>query len=83
MAVPRICISSTCYDLTRYKISSKSSLYEAFGYDPAMSDFGDIFYDFKDHVQESCQNEIVISNMFILIVGNRLWLSLYHQHDES
>lgn len=81
MAVPRIFISSTCYDLKDIRFQVRHFI-EDFGYDPVMSDFGDIFYDFKDHVQESCKNEIEKSNMFILIVGNN-YGSIYHQHDES
>ena len=57
MATPRIFISSTCYDLQEIRFQLRKFV-EDFGLEPVMSEFGDIFYNFDKHVQESCKDEI-------------------------
>lgn len=81
MAVPRIFISSTCYDLQEIRFQLRSFIKDM-GYDPVMSEFGDIFYEFDKHVQDACKEEISKSNIFILIVGNN-YGSLYHHHADK
>ena len=81
MATPRVFISSTCYDLKEIRFQIRSFI-EDIGYEPVMSDFGDIFYDFNDHVQDSCTSEIEKSNLFVLIIGNN-YGSVYHKHDDK
>ena len=44
MAIPRIFISATCYDLQEICFQLRRFIQEV-GYDPVMSEFGDIFYD--------------------------------------
>jgi hypothetical protein len=76
MASPRIFVSSTCYDL----FDIRNNLYNFinnYEFDPIMSEFGDIFFDFKNHVQDSCINEIKKCQMFILIIGNQYGSSYY------
>ncbi len=81
MAFPRIFISSTCYDLQEIRFQLRHFI-EDFGFEPVMSDFGDIFYDFDEHIQDACKDEIKKSNMFILIIGNN-YGSIYHKHDSE
>lgn len=81
MATPRIFISSTCYDLKEIRFQLRGFI-EDVGYEPVMSDFGDIFYDLGQHVQDSCKDEILKSNVFILVIGNN-YGSIYHKHSES
>ncbi len=81
MASPRIFVSSTCYDLNNYRNNLRSFI-ERFGYEPVMSDFGDIFYDYNSHVQDACLREIEKCQMFILIIGNN-YGSFYHKSDLS
>ncbi|MCG6551844.1 MAG: DUF4062 domain-containing protein [Candidatus Magnetominusculus sp. LBB02] len=81
MANPRIFISSTCYDLQEIRNQLRQFI-EDMGYEPVMSDFGDIFYDFEKHVHDSCKEEISKSNIFILIVGNN-YGSLYYKHGDK
>ena len=50
MAAPRIFISSTCYDLQEIRFQLRRFIQDI-GYEPVMSEFGDIFYDLGDHVQ--------------------------------
>ena len=44
MAVPRVFISSTCYDLQEIRFQLRRFIQDI-GYEPVMSEFGDIFYD--------------------------------------
>lgn len=80
MAIPRIFVSSTCYDLKEVRFQLRHFISE-FGFDPVMSEFGDIFFDLKLHVQEACKNEIEKTDLFILIIGNS-YGSIYHKHQD-
>ena len=81
MATPRIFISSTCYDLQEIRFQLRRFI-EDIGYEPVMSEFGDIFYDLGQHVQDACKEEISRSNVFILVVGNN-YGSIYHKPSEG
>ena len=77
MPAPRIFVSSTCYDLQEIRGNIRKYI-EDFGYEPIMSDFGDIFYDFDKNVQDSCIESIKNSDMYILIIGD-YYGSTYHK----
>lgn len=81
MAQPRIFVSSTCYDLQEIRFQLKNFI-EDFGFIPVMSEFGDIFYDYKQNIQDSCKTEIEKSQLFILIVGNNFG-SVYYKHRDK
>ena len=81
MATPRIFISSTCYDLQEIRFQLRRFIEEV-GYEPVMSEFGDIFYDLGQHVQDACKDEITRSNIFILVIGNN-YGSIYHKQTEG
>jgi len=81
MATPRIFVSSTCYDLQEIRFQLRKFI-EDFGLEPVMSDFGDIFYNFNKHVQESCKDEIEKCQLFILVIGNN-YGSLYFENQDS
>lgn len=81
MAVPRVFISSTCYDLQEIRFQLRRFIQEI-GYEPVMSEFGDIFYDLGDHVQDACKEEINRSNIFVLVIGNN-YGSTYHKHSSK
>ena len=81
MATPRIFISSTCYDLQEIRFQLRKFV-EDFGLEPVMSEFGDIFYNFDKHVQESCKDEIEKCHLFILVIGNN-YGSLYFENQEN
>jgi len=80
MAQPRIFVSSTCYDLQEIR-SQLRSFIEDFGFSPVMSEYGDIFYDYQKHIQDSCKDEIEKSQLFILIIGNNYGSIYYKQKD--
>lgn len=81
MAQPRVFVSSTCYDLQEIRFQLRTFI-EDFGFIPVMSEYGDIFYDYKKHIQESCKEEIEKSQFFILIIGNNFG-SIYYKHNTS
>ena len=70
MAIPRVFIASTCYDL-KYIRSNLKYLIESLGYDPVLSEFGRVFYNPEEHTHDSCLNEVENSQLFILIIGGR------------
>lgn len=70
MASPRVFISSTCYDLKHIRESLKYFV-SNLGYEPVLSDDGDVFYNPVKHTHESCIDEISNCQMFVLIIGGR------------
>ncbi len=76
MAIPKIFVSSTCYDLQEIRLNLKNYITE-FGCDSILSEFGDIFYDPAAHVQDACADAIKQSDLFILIIGNSYGSTYY------
>ncbi len=70
MAIPKVFISSTCYDLMQIRDSLFEFVKEYY-YEPVLSDKGDVFYHPDLHTHESCINEIENCQLFILIIGGR------------
>ena len=70
MAIPRIFVSSTCYDLSEVR-DNLYSFIENLGYIPVFSDKNDVFYHPDLHSHESCIKEIETCQIFILIIGGR------------
>jgi len=81
MATPRVFFSSTCYDLQEVRNNLRSFVQE-FGLEPVMSEFGDIFYEYSQHVQDAAISEIEKCNLFVLIVGNN-YGTIYHKEHPS
>jgi len=78
MAIPRVFVSSTCMDFQETRRQLRQFIQEH-GFDPVMSEFNDIFYDFSAHVQDACKSEIERCNLFILIVGNQYGTIYYKE----
>ncbi|WP_318499561.1 DUF4062 domain-containing protein [Photobacterium leiognathi] len=70
MAAPRVFISSTCYDLKHIRESLKYFI-KNMGYDPVLSDEGDVFYNPLSHTHTSCLDEVSNCQIFVLIIGGR------------
>lgn len=70
MAAPRVFLSSTCYDMAEVRDSLKSFI-ESYGFEPCLSDYGDVFYHPDLHTHESCINEISNCQLLILLIGGR------------
>jgi hypothetical protein len=70
MASPKVFIASTCYDL-KYIRSNLKYFIESLGYEPVLSEYGQVFYGPEEHTHDSCLNEIENCQLFILLIGGR------------
>ena len=70
MALPRVFISSTCYDLEEIR-DGLVSLINSLSYEPVFSERGDIFYHPDLHTHDSCINELNNCQLFVLVIGGR------------
>ena len=70
MATPRVFVSSTCYDLKYIRENIKYFI-KQLGYDPVLSEEGNIFFDPSLSTQDSCLVEVPNCQMFVLIIGGR------------
>ncbi len=70
MANPRVFISSTCYDLSEVR-DALVDFVASYGFEPVLSERGDVFYHPDIHTHDSCLNEVGNSQLFILIIGGR------------
>lgn len=70
MAIPRVFISSTCYDLKHIRENLKYFV-KTVGYEPVLSNEGDVYYNPSDHTIDSCMKEVETCQIFILIIGGR------------
>lgn len=70
MAIPRVFISSTCYDLSEVR-DTLVTFIKSFGFEDALSERGDVFYHPDLHTHESCIREITNCHLLILIIGGR------------
>ena len=70
MATPKVFVSSTCFDLKEVR-DSISRFIKSFGFDPVLSEHGDVFYHPNLHTHEACIHEVSNCQLFILIVGGR------------
>lgn len=70
MAKPRIFISSTYYDL-RHVRASLETFVLSLGYEPILSEKGDIAYTPDIPLDESCYREAAGADILVLIIGGR------------
>lgn len=70
MAKPRVFVSSTYYDLKHIR-SSLETFIERLGYEPILSEKGDIAYAPDMALDESCYRKVKNADIFVLIVGGR------------
>lgn len=79
MAIPRVFVSSTLYDIKYIRENIKYFI-KTIGFEPVLSEDGNIFYDPKIHVQDACLTEIPNCQMFVLIIGGRHRSSFKDDH---
>lgn len=70
MAIPRVFISSTYYDL-KYVRNEIEQFIKSLGYDPVMHDKGKVAYTQEVTLEESCYNELSQCDIIISIIGGR------------
>lgn len=81
MATPRVFISSTCYDLKHVRESLKYFV-KSIGYEPVLSEDGDVFYSPSAHTHDSCLEEVSTCQIFVLIIGGR-YGGIHQETDKS
>jgi hypothetical protein len=70
MAIPRVFVSSTFYDL-KYIRENLKYFIKTLGYDPVLGEDGNVYYDPATDTTESCINEVPSCQMLVLIIGGR------------
>lgn len=70
MPIPRVFVSSTCYDLADER-DGLSAFCSEFGFDVALSERGDVFYHPDLHTHVSCTREVSTCQVFVLVIGGR------------
>ncbi|MGF6445367.1 DUF4062 domain-containing protein [Paraburkholderia youngii] len=70
MPIPRVFVSSTCYDLADER-DGLSAFCSDFGFDVALSERGDVFYHPDLHTHVSCTREVSTCQLFVLVIGGR------------
>lgn len=70
MASPKVFVSSTCFDLGEVREQLKRFIC-SFGFEPILSENGDVFYHPDHHTHESCIHEVSNCQLFVLIIGGR------------
>ncbi len=70
MAIPKVFISSTCYDLLQIRDSLFDFITDQY-LEPILSEKGDVFYHPDLHTHESCLDEVGNCQLFVLIIGGR------------
>lgn len=81
MAVPRVFVSSTCYDLKYIRENIKYFI-NNMGFESILSEDGDVFYAPEQHTHDACLSEVQNCQMFVLIIGGR-YGGNYKQEDKS
>ncbi len=81
MAIPRVFVSSTCYDLKYIRENIKYFINNV-GYEAVLSEDGDVFYNPGTHTHDSCLAEVSNCQIFVLIIGGRFG-GAYHHEDKS
>jgi hypothetical protein len=82
MAAPRVFVSSTCYDLAEIRDSLVDFIL-SFGFEPMLSERGDVFYHPDFHTHESCLSEVGNCQLFLLIIGGRFGGAYKSDPDKS
>jgi len=70
VAAPKVFVSSTCYDLSEIR-EQLNRFIISFGFDPVLSENGDVFFHPDLHTHDSCIHEVSNCQLFILIIGGR------------
>ncbi|MBQ4891754.1 DUF4062 domain-containing protein [Shewanella sp. MMG014] len=70
MAVPKVFVSSTCYDLAEER-SQLERFIISYGFQPILSEYSDVFYDPDEHTHNACVKEVAHCDLFILIISGR------------
>lgn len=70
MAIPKVFVSSTCYDLQEERTQLERFI-SGYGFQPILSEYSGVYYDVDTHTHESCVNEVTHCDLFVLIISGR------------
>ncbi|UXA00409.1 DUF4062 domain-containing protein [Vibrio splendidus] len=70
MAIPKVFVSSTCYDLQEERAQLERFITN-YGFHPILSEYSGVYYDVDTHTHESCVNEVAHCDMFVLVISGR------------
>ncbi|HFQ5311456.1 TPA: DUF4062 domain-containing protein [Vibrio vulnificus] len=70
MAIPKVFVSSTCYDLQEERAQLERFI-SGYGFQPILSEYSGVYYDVDTHTHESCVNEVTHCDLFVLIISGR------------
>jgi hypothetical protein len=70
MAIPRVFVSSTYYDL-KYVRNEIETFIQNLGYDPVLHEKNKVTYKQTETLEDSCYNEISTCDILICIIGNK------------
>ena len=70
MALLRVFVSSTCYDLHAVRGQLRTVI-QTLGHEPVMSDYMEVLYNPAEHTHESCLKEVAGCDIVVLIIGSR------------
>lgn len=70
MAIPKVFVSSTCYDLAEERAQLERFI-SVYGFQPVLSEYSDVFYDPDEHTHNACVKEVEHCDLFVLIISGR------------
>jgi len=70
MAIPKVFVSSTCYDLAEERAQLERFI-SVYGFQPVLSEYSDVFYDPDEHTHDACVKEVEHCDLFVLIISGR------------
>ncbi len=70
MARPRVFVSSTFYDLRHVRADLEKAIRDL-GYEPVLNERGSIPYSSSESLEDSCYQEVSISDILVSIIGGR------------
>ncbi|WP_330959075.1 DUF4062 domain-containing protein [Photobacterium sp. 53610] len=70
MAIPKVFVSSTCYDLQEERAQLERFIIN-YGFNPVLSEYSGVYYDVDAHTHDSCVNEVAHCDLFVLIISGR------------
>lgn len=82
MAKPRVFVSSTFYDLKHIR-SSLDNFISSLGYEPILSEKGDIPYSHDFALDKSCYREVENCDIFVMIIGGRYGSEISDTREEG
>ncbi|PTP30769.1 DUF4062 domain-containing protein [Vibrio splendidus] len=70
MAIPKVFVSSTCYDLAEERAQLERFITN-YGFQPVLSEYSGVFYNPDIHTHEACIKEVEHCDIFVLLIAGR------------